>query len=117
MRCRIDSARQTTDYSQTGIRQLICEFFRRLAPVMSRVARADDSERVMIALLNFAPDIKHNWRGMDLTQRFRVRGRTLRDYSRAESLTRFSSAGRSTIDSQFEIWSATSLPIPSTFRT
>src|SRR5260370_7513966 len=94
MRCRIDSARQTADYSQTGIRQLIREFFRRLAPVMSRAARADDSERVMIALLNFAPDIKHNWRGMDLTPRFRVRGRTLRDYSRAEFFYTFHLPGQ-----------------------
>src|SRR5260370_2231952 len=85
----MDSTRHPGEYSQTGRGQVIREFFRRLAPVMSRAARADDSERVMIALLNFAPDIKHNWRGMDLTQRFRVRGRTLRDYSRAEFFDTF----------------------------
>src|SRR5207245_1046230 len=34
-----------------------------------------------------------------------------------KSRTRLSSAERSTVDSQLEIWSATSLPIPSTLRS
>src|SRR6267143_2139354 len=51
---------------------------------MCSASRADHANGVMIALLEFTPDVKHNRRRMDLAQRWRIRRRFLRNYSRSE---------------------------------
>ena len=51
---------------------------------MRRASRADDADSVIIALLEFTPDVEHNRRRMDLAQQRRVRRRLLRNYGRSE---------------------------------
>ena len=84
MRSGVDSARETADYGQARVGKLIRQFLGRLRAVMRRAPRADNANGVMIALLQFTPNIKHNRRRVNLAQRFRVRGRLLCDHRRAE---------------------------------
>src|SRR6266550_4731865 len=44
------------------------------AIVRPLAARADNSDRMLIALLYFAPNIEDDWRRMDFAQRLRIRG-------------------------------------------
>src|SRR5207302_9349206 len=47
---------------------------------MRRSARSDDSDRVMVPLLNFAPNVKNNRRRMDFAQRLGILRRSLSNY-------------------------------------
>ena len=51
---------------------------------MGRSAGADNADRMLIARLQFPPDIEHDRRRMNFSQRFRVRFRCLRDHVHAE---------------------------------
>src|SRR5207247_9171871 len=57
MRGRIDSARQTANHSQPRVSKLVGELFRALTTVVSGATRADDPDRVLIALMNCAPTV------------------------------------------------------------
>src|SRR5437899_170420 len=81
---RIDTARKSANNGQSGIRQLIRQLFRRFHSVMRGSPRADNSDGVVIALLQFAPDIEHDGRRVDFPQWPRIRWRFLRDYGRSE---------------------------------
>src|SRR5438270_7605973 len=98
---RIDAARETADHGQSGISQLIGELIRGLAAVVSRAARADNADRMMIALLNFTPPVKHDWRRVDLAQRLGIGWRILRDHSRTEVFDPFQFGWK--IDNRFPI--------------
>src|SRR5262245_3327668 len=95
----IDATRKSADYRQPRIRQLIRQFFCRFHSVMRGSPRADNSDGVMIALLQFAPDVKHDGRRVDFPQWARIRWRFLRDYARSEIPHAFEL--RSKIDSGF----------------
>src|SRR5205085_7119220 len=84
MRGGVDSARKSADHSQPRVSELIRQFFCRLTPVMGRATRANDADGVMVALLNFAPNVKHDWRGVNFAQRLRIFRRRLSDYGCAE---------------------------------
>src|SRR5947209_11834053 len=80
----VDSARQTADHSQTGVCQLIGQLLRGFISVMSRPPRADDPYCMVIALLNFTPNVEHNrWR-VNFPKRLRILWRTLGDHGSAE---------------------------------
>ena len=81
---RIDTARKSANNGQSGIRQLIRQLFRRFHSVMRGSPRADNSDGVVIALLQFAPDVEHDGRRVDFPQWPRIRWRSLRDYGRSE---------------------------------
>src|ERR1700722_16176188 len=51
MRSGVDSTRETADYGQARVGQLIRQFFGRLRAVMGRAPRADNADGMMIALL------------------------------------------------------------------
>src|SRR5438132_1607728 len=84
MRGSVDPARESTDHRQSGISQLICEFFCRLVAVMRSATRADNPDCMLIALLKFAPNVKNDWRRVDLAERFGIGRRILRYDGRAE---------------------------------
>ena len=84
MRSGVDPPCETADHGQARVGKLIRQFLRRLRAVMGRAPRADDADGMMIALLQFTPNIKHNWRRVNLAQRLRIRWRLLCDYSRVE---------------------------------
>ena len=46
--------------------------------------RADNADGMVIALLQFAPDVEHDWRRVDFPQWPGIRWRFLRDHGRAE---------------------------------
>src|SRR2546423_7655878 len=101
MRGGVDSARKTADHSQPRVCELIRQFFCRLTPVMGRATRANDADGVMVALLNFAPNVKHDWRGMNFAQRLRIFRRRLRLDGCAEVLDSIQLARK--IDNRFPI--------------
>src|SRR5262245_56966980 len=84
MRGGVDSTRETADDGQPRISEFVGEFFCRLVSIMRRPARADDADRVMIALLNFAPNIENDRRRVNFAQRLRIFRRSLRDHLCAE---------------------------------
>src|SRR5438128_457635 len=51
---------------------------------MGRATGPDDSDSVMISILQVAPDVKHHWRRVDFPKLFRIRWRFLRDHCRAK---------------------------------
>ena len=66
MSSRINAARQSANHGEPRVSKLVGEFFGRFCPVMGGASRADNADSVMIAVLEFAPDIEHNRRRMDL---------------------------------------------------
>ena len=80
----INAASQSADHSQACVSKLVSQLLGRFRPVMRRASRADDADSVIIAFLEFTPDVEHNRRRMDLAQRRRVPRRLLRNYSRSE---------------------------------
>ena len=101
MRSSVDPARESTDHRQSDVGKLIREFFRGFAPIVRRATRTDDAERMMIALLKFAPHVKNDrWR-MDFAQRLGIRWRPLRDYGRAKVFDAFQLCRK--IDNRFPI--------------
>src|SRR5437762_11481057 len=80
----INAASQSADHSQTCVSKLISQLLGRFRPVMRRASRADDADSVIIAFLEFTPNVEHDRRRMDLAQRRRVRRRLLRNYSRSK---------------------------------
>src|SRR5262249_4307326 len=73
----INSARQPANYGQSRVSELVREFFCGFDAVMCGAPRADDADGVMVALLQFTPDVKHNWRRMNLAERLGIRRRLL----------------------------------------
>ena len=73
MRSGVDSACQPADYCQSGVSQLIGQLLRRLHSIMCGAPCTDDSDGMMIALLQFAPHVEHDWWCMDFTQRPGIR--------------------------------------------
>src|ERR1700757_4119273 len=96
---RIDTARKSANHGESGIRQLIRQFFRLFHSVMRGSPRADHSDGVVIALLQFAPDVEHDGRRVDFPQWPRIRWRLLCDYARSEIADAFKL--RREIDSGF----------------
>ena len=94
MRRGVDSARQSADHRQTGVSELVGEFLRRFRSVMCRAARTDDADGVLIALGQFAPNIKHDRRRMNLAQLTRIQRRLLRNHLRAEFANAFQFRGK-----------------------
>ena len=74
MRGRVDPTRQTADYSQTRVGYLIGEFFSGLGSVMGGAARADNANSVIVALLEFAPNVKHDGGSVNFPERLWIRG-------------------------------------------
>ena len=70
----VDPSGETAHHGQAGVGYLVCEFLGRFGAVMRGAARADNSDRMLIALLYFAPNIEDDWRRMDFAQRLRIRG-------------------------------------------
>src|SRR5438067_1940819 len=101
MSCSVDPAGKSTDYSQSRVSQLVGQLLRRLRSVVRGASRADDANGVMIALLQFAPNVKHNRRRMNLAQGPGIRRRLLCDDNRAEITDAFEFPGK--IDSRFPI--------------
>ena len=56
---------------------------------MNRAARADNPDRMLIALLKFAQDIQNDRRRVDLAQGFWIRWRVLDNDARAEVFNPF----------------------------
>ena len=97
----IDAARQSADHGQPGVGELVGKLLGRFRAVMSRAPRADNANGVMIALLEFAPNVEHDRRRMNFAQRLRIRRRFLRDNSRAEIADAFKLRGK--IDGRFPV--------------
>ena len=72
MRGRVDAARQTADHCQTGVRDLIRKLLRRFGSIVRRPPGADDPDGVIVALLKFTPDVKHDWRRVNFPERPRI---------------------------------------------
>ena len=89
MRGGVDSARQTADDSEARIGELIGKFLGGFHPVMRRAPRADDSDGVLIALGQFAPNVEHDRRRMDLAELARIEWRIACDDIRAERANTF----------------------------
>src|ERR1039457_7462442 len=68
---------------------------------MGGAARADNSNGMMIAIGQLAPDVEDNWRGVNFAQRFRIGWRVLSDNGRAKFANAFQL--RDKIDSRFPI--------------
>ena len=66
---------------------------------MGRAARTDDSDRVMIAFLEFTPNVEHDRWSMNFAQRFRVGQRLLCNHGRAEFADSLQFCGK--IDNRF----------------
>src|SRR5262249_16391967 len=66
MSSRINAPRQSANHRQPCVRKLIGEFLGRFCSVMCSASRADNIDRVMIAVLKFSQDVEHNRRRMDL---------------------------------------------------
>src|SRR3982751_1219815 len=101
MRGGVDSSRETADHGKAGISQLISEFLCRFASVMCRSPRANDSKGMMIALLNFTPDIQNNRRRVNFAKRLRIFRRALSDHRRAKILSALQLRGK--IDNRFPV--------------
>src|SRR6266581_1483668 len=71
MSSRINAASQSADHSQTCVSKLVSQLLGRFRPVMRRASRADDADSVIIAFLEFTPNVEHDRRRMDLAQRRR----------------------------------------------
>src|SRR5438045_2130544 len=113
MRGGVDPASQPADYRQAGIGKLVSEFLGRFSSIMGGATRANDADGVMIALLQFAPDIKHDrWR-MNFAQRFWVRWRFLRYDSRAKVTHPLKLRGK--IDNQFPVRNLIGNFVPDSF--
>jgi hypothetical protein len=84
VRGSVDAARETADDGETGIRQLVGKLLRRLAAVMSGAPRTNHSNRVLIPLRQFSPDIQHDRRSMNLPELPRIERRLSRDDFRAK---------------------------------
>lgn len=80
MRRGIDPTGQTADHGETGVGELIRKLLGRLHPVMSRPSRTDDGNGMLIALGQFAPDVKHDGRRVNLAQLPRVKWRADGDH-------------------------------------
>src|SRR6266516_6694493 len=98
---RVDAARKTAHHSQSRIGKLISQFLRRLHTVMCSAACADNADGVMVALFQFAPNVKHNWRRMNFPERLGIGRGFLYDDRRAK----FANAPklRSKIDGRFPV--------------
>src|SRR5260370_24799458 len=66
---------------------------------MRRAPRADDADGVMISMLEFAPDVKHDRRRMNLAHWLRIGWRLLRNDGRTEFANAFQL--RRKIDNRF----------------
>ena len=71
----VDSAREAAHHGYSGIGELVGEFLRAIARVVARLARSDHADRMAVALEDFAKDVKHGRRIMNLSQESRVVGR------------------------------------------
>src|SRR5205807_4082169 len=66
MSSSINASRQSANHGQPRVSKLVGELLGRFHPVMRGASCPDDANRVMIALVEFAPDVEHNRRRMDL---------------------------------------------------
>src|SRR5947208_13858918 len=72
MRGAVAAACTSADYSPSRVSQLIGQFLDLLHAVMCGAPRADDTDCVMIALLQLAPNVEHDRRRMDFAQRLGI---------------------------------------------
>src|SRR5262245_40393452 len=79
MSSRVNAARQSANYGEPRVSELVGELLGRFRSVMGGASRPDNADRVMIAVEKFAPDVEHNRRRMDLPEGLRIRRRLLRD--------------------------------------
>src|SRR5215211_2833609 len=98
---RVDAARKTADHSQSRIGKLISQFLRRLRTVMCRAPGADDADGVLVALFQFAPNVKHNWWRMNFPERLGI-GRGFLRYDRRAKIADKREL-RSKVNSRFPI--------------
>src|SRR4029077_5628169 len=63
---RINAARQSANHGEPRVSKLVGELLGRFRAVMGGASRADNADSMIIALVEFAPDVEHNWRRMDL---------------------------------------------------
>ena len=66
MSSRINAARQSANHGEPRVSKLVGELFGRFRPVMGGASRADNADGVIITVHEFAPDVEHNRRRMDL---------------------------------------------------
>src|SRR5207248_10448851 len=85
MSSRINTARQTANHSQPRVSKLIGELLGRFRAVMRGASRTDNADGVMIGIEEFAPDVEHNRRRMNLAERSGIRRPLLR-YNRRTSI-------------------------------
>src|SRR4051812_1930359 len=101
MRSGIDTARQSADYRQSCVCQLIRELLCGFRAVVSGAPRTDDSNGMMIALLQLAPNVEHDRWCMDFAQRSRIRRGVLGDDARSKITNPFKLGGE--IDCRFPV--------------
>ena len=84
MRGGIDAARQSANHGEAGVGELIRKLLGRFRSVMRRAPRTDHADGVMIALRQFAPNVKNDGRRVNFAQLSRIKRRFGRDNFRAE---------------------------------
>src|SRR2546430_7208319 len=75
MRGCVYPTRQPADHSETRVGKLIGKLLGRFHSIMGRAPRANDSDGVLIALGQLAPNVEHDGWRMDLAQLARIERR------------------------------------------